>query len=63
MASFTNRNLRHTVVLCAAILLSADAASAQGRHARISGDLAERLKASDALTDALEPAIRSDGLE
>ena len=48
MASFTTRNLRFTSVLCAAaFLLSADAASAQGRHARLSSDLAERLRAGD----------------
>jgi serine protease AprX len=48
MASFNTRNLRFTVVLCAAaFLLSADAASAQGRHARLSRDLAERLRAGD----------------
>ena len=48
MASFTTRNLRFTSALCAAaFLLSADAASAQGRHARLSSDLAERLRAGD----------------
>ena len=47
MASFNTRNLRFTVVLCAAFLLSADAASAQGRHARLSRDLAERVRAGD----------------
>ena len=48
MASFTTRNLRFTSVLrAAAFLLSADAASAQGRHARLSSDLAERLRAGD----------------
>ena len=48
MASFTTRNLRFTSVLCAAaFLLSADAASAQGRHARLSSDLEERLRTGD----------------
>src|SRR6185503_6373221 len=48
MASFNTRNLRFTVVLCAAaFLLSADSASAQGRHARLSRDLSERLRTGD----------------
>ena len=47
MARFNTRYLRFTVVLCAAFLLSGDAGSAQGRHARLSRDLAERVRAGD----------------
>ena len=43
------RHLRIALTLSVlALLLSADAASAQGRHARLSRDLAERLRAGDA---------------
>jgi serine protease AprX len=43
------RNLRFAVTLgVLALFLSADMASAQGRHARLSRDLAERLRAGDA---------------
>jgi len=48
MASITTRNLRFVLVLStAAFVLSADAASAQGRHARLSKDLAERVRSGD----------------
>ena len=50
IASFSlSRTLRLALLFSAvALLLSADVASAQGRRARLSKDLAERLRAGDA---------------